>query len=74
MKGIVEEGEFSLFFFGGQYSHTILKTPKAEDFRVQEEHGGILRAVAPGDALLSQARETIEAVFPTRRFMQELIL
>src|SRR4029077_3073072 len=26
-------------------SHTILKTPKAHDFRVQEEHGGIIRAV-----------------------------
>src|SRR5690349_3998263 len=37
MRGIVEEGEFSLFYFNGDYSHTILKTPRVGDFRVQEE-------------------------------------
>ena len=35
---VLEEGEYSLFYFGGDYSHAILKTPKAGDFRVQEEH------------------------------------
>ena len=28
MRGIVDEGEFSLFYFRGDYSHAILKTPK----------------------------------------------
>ncbi|NCF68110.1 MAG: hypothetical protein GWP61_19260, partial [Chloroflexi bacterium] len=39
VPGIVEEGEFSLFFFNGEFSHAIIKSPKVEDFRVQEEHG-----------------------------------
>ena len=39
------EGEFSLCYFNGKLSHTILKTPKVHDFRVQEEHGGVIRAV-----------------------------
>jgi hypothetical protein len=52
MKQIVEEGEFSLFYFGGTYSHAILKTPKQGDFRVQEEHGGFIKAVQPDAALL----------------------
>ena len=47
MRGIVEEGEFSLFYFNGEYSHAILKTPKAGDFRVQEEHGGIIQPAEP---------------------------
>lgn len=47
LPAVVEEGEYSLFFFSGQYSHTVLKTPARGDFRVQEEHGGQLRAVAP---------------------------
>src|SRR5262249_12250351 len=33
-------GEWSLMFFGGKYSHAVLKQPKAGDFRVQEEYGG----------------------------------
>jgi glutathione synthase/RimK-type ligase-like ATP-grasp enzyme len=47
---IVTEGEYSLIYFHGEYSHAILKSPKRGDFRVQEEHGGhITAAVAtPG--------------------------
>jgi hypothetical protein len=42
LNAVVDEGEYSLFYFAGQYSHSILKQPKAGDFRVQEEHGGRL--------------------------------
>jgi glutathione synthase/RimK-type ligase-like ATP-grasp enzyme len=45
MKNIIREGEYSLFYFDGKYSHTILKTPKEDDFRVQEEHGGRLKLI-----------------------------
>ncbi len=45
MQNIVDEGEYSLFYFGGAYSHAILKTPKSGDFRVQEEHGGVIKSV-----------------------------
>ena len=55
---VTTEGEFSLFYFDGAYSHAILKTPKAGDFRVQEEHGGVVRPIAVGDGL----RRTAEAV------------
>jgi glutathione synthase/RimK-type ligase-like ATP-grasp enzyme len=64
MEGIIQEGEFSVFFFGDQYSHTILKTPKAEDFRVQEEHGGTLRLIQPETALLIHAQKAFEAIWP----------
>ncbi|RMH71201.1 MAG: hypothetical protein D6675_07270 [Gemmatimonadetes bacterium] len=61
---ILHEGEFSLFFFGGEYSHTILKTPKPNDFRVQEEHGGRLRTIDPEDKLLQRATETLAQIPP----------
>lgn len=64
MPGIVEEGEFSVFFFGDTYSHTILKTPKAKDFRVQEEHGGRLKTVNPEEALLDVSRKTLNKIYP----------
>lgn len=59
VPAVTREGEFSLFYFNNAYSHAVLKTPKVDDFRVQEEHGGRIRAVQPeaelraaGDAVL----------------------
>ena len=40
MQGILTEGEFSLFFFAGKFSHAIVKRPASGDFRVQEQFGG----------------------------------
>lgn len=65
MRGIVEEGEFSLFYFNGKYSHTILKTPKAGDFRVQEEHGGLIQAAKPEADLLATGEKIVQYISPT---------
>lgn len=65
MKSIVEEGEFSLLFFNGQYSHTNLKRPKTNDFRVQAEHGGIFKKVEPDNELLKCAENIIGKINPT---------
>ncbi|MGJ8678805.1 ATP-grasp domain-containing protein [Paraglaciecola sp.] len=62
LKSIVEEGEYSLFYFSGEYSHTILKQPKAGDFRVQEEHGGQLLTVEPDEKMLTAARHSLAAL------------
>lgn len=35
-------GEVSHIIFGGSYSHSILKRPRAGDYRVQDDHGGRL--------------------------------
>lgn len=40
MPGILTEGEYSLFFFDGRFSHAIVKRPASGDFRVQEQFGG----------------------------------
>lgn len=47
MKNIIDEGEYSLFFFNGEFSHCVLKKPKEKDFRVQEEHGGKFKSIIP---------------------------
>lgn len=62
MESVTKEGEFSLFYFNGTLSHTILKTPKNNDFRVQEEHGGRLTSVEPEAELLLQAEKTLSAI------------
>ena len=40
MASIAAEGEYSLMLFAGQFSHAIVKRPKAGDFRVQPHLGG----------------------------------
>lgn len=64
IENIQKEGEFSLFFFNGEYSHAIRKTPKAGDFRVQEEHGADISPVRPADALLQTARTLFARIEP----------
>ncbi|MEZ5422091.1 MAG: hypothetical protein R2682_03225 [Pyrinomonadaceae bacterium] len=59
---IVNEGEYSLFYFDGEYSHAILKEPKQHDFRVQEEHGGIPTPVEATDAMKDAASQALGAV------------
>jgi len=51
IPSVLDPGEYSLFYFLGRFSHAIVKRPKPGDFRVQEEHGGILEAVTPDDTL-----------------------
>jgi len=55
-------GEWSLFFFGGRYSHAVLKRPKSGDFRVQEEYGGSSESAVPSAALLEQAARILELI------------
>src|SRR5687767_8531769 len=61
-RGIVEEGEFSMVYLNGAHSHSILKTPKRGDFRVQEEHGSEIRLVTPDPVLLAAGDAAIAAV------------
>ena len=62
LTGIVEEGEYSLFYFAGHYSHSILKQPHSGDFRVQEEHGGQLKSIQPCEDMLTTARHCLAAL------------
>jgi len=62
LQSIVDEGEYSLFFFGGKYSHCVRKEPKPGDFRVQEEHGGQIRAEVASADLIAAGQRVLEAV------------
>lgn len=64
VDAIQTSGEYSLFFFNGEYSHAIIKTPKAGDFRVQEEHGADIESVLPPETLLETARSVFAQIDP----------
>ena len=66
LQGFVEEllgdGEWSLTFLGGSYSHAVRKRARSGDFRVQEEHGGTVEVVEPPMELLEEAARVLAAV------------
>jgi hypothetical protein len=62
LPGVVTEGEYSLFFFAGQFSHAVLKTPRPSDFRVQEEHGGRIRSISPACELMAAGEGAMAAI------------
>ncbi|WP_168453904.1 ATP-grasp domain-containing protein [Sphingopyxis microcysteis] len=61
MPGILTDGEFSLFFFGGKFSHAIVKRPAAGDFRVQEQFGGRETGWEANDAARALAAAALAA-------------
>jgi len=59
---IEREGEWSLLFFDGRYSHAVLKRPRSGDFRVQREHGGTLQPAEPSRAVVEAAERALRGV------------
>ena len=59
---IERDGEWSLVFVAGSYSHAVLKRPRTGDFRVQQEHGGTLDAVDPAASVIAAAARAVSAI------------
>ncbi len=58
---VLQRGESSLIYFGGQFSHAIRKIPADGDYRVQEHHGGSVVPHEPTDAEFAVAAATLAA-------------
>jgi glutathione synthase/RimK-type ligase-like ATP-grasp enzyme len=66
LPAIEREGEISLIYFAGGFSHAIRKRPQPGDFRVQPEYAGIITPHDPAaderaaaDAILAAVEETL---------------
>ncbi|WP_266204281.1 ATP-grasp domain-containing protein [Pontibacter kalidii] len=57
---IQTKGEWSFLFFNGTHSHTVLKTAKAGDFRVQHFFGGTIHTPEPPAQLLEAAHNLVD--------------
>src|SRR5690606_22142013 len=60
MPAIQSEGEWSLLFYGGQFSHAVLKTPKSGDFRSQPDYNAHLRSLTVPPEALELAHEALD--------------
>ena len=56
----IYEGEVSLIYFGGRFSHAVRKVPAAGELRVQSEHGGRVEHFQAPDALIEIGQCAIE--------------
>ncbi|WP_292047454.1 MULTISPECIES: ATP-grasp domain-containing protein [unclassified Brevundimonas] len=62
LKSIETEGETSLLFFGGRFSHAVNKRPVPGDFRIQMQFGGLYATVTPDDAAMALAQQVLAAI------------
>ena len=53
---LADEGEWSLLFFDGVFSHAVVKRAAAGEFRVQREFGGTFETVTPSATVRCRAR------------------
>jgi glutathione synthase/RimK-type ligase-like ATP-grasp enzyme len=65
MESIASEGEWSVIFLGGVFSHAVLKKPKPGDFRVQNDFGGTEQLADPPAHVLASATRALQTVATT---------
>jgi glutathione synthase/RimK-type ligase-like ATP-grasp enzyme len=58
---IQTEGEISLLYFNGVFSHAVVKKPIANEFRIQSQFGGVYTSYLPDNQLLTTAENIIKA-------------
>lgn len=61
IPAVQQEGELSLFYFGGARGHAVRKVAAAGDFRVQREYGGAFTAALPTAAEIELAETALAA-------------
>ena len=62
MPTIESEGETSLLYFGGRFSHAVNKRPVPGEFRIQEEFGGRYSPLSPPAGAVALAEQVLAAV------------
>lgn len=62
LKGLETDGEVSLLFFGGRFSHAVRKIPASGDFRSQPDFGGAVSPVTPSEDAMAAARRVLEII------------
>ncbi|WP_297507038.1 transporter [uncultured Caulobacter sp.] len=61
LPAVGDEGELSLFYFDGRFSHAVTKVAQPGDFRVQPRFGGKVTEIAPEPEALRAAEMVLEA-------------
>ena len=60
LKNITLNGEISLIMIGGEYTHAVKKMAKKGDFRVQDDHGGIVEKYDSNNTEIEFAKNVLK--------------
>ena len=60
----ISNGEYAVVFFGGEFSHALLRSPVDDDFRVNSQYGGTTTLVKDIDPALLRFAASVEASLP----------
>ena len=61
MREVIEEGEWSLIFIAGRFSHAAIKRPRSGDFRVQHIFGGEYAPASAPAPIIADAERVVAA-------------
>jgi len=62
LPNVLEEGEYSFLYFGGQFSHGLVKRPKSGDYRIQSQFGGTEETYMPTSEERATARSILDSL------------
>jgi len=62
LPAIASEGEMSLIFIDGEFSHALIKRAAQGDYRIQSLYGGTEEAISPEAKDIAAAKSVLEAV------------
>jgi len=62
LSSIQSFGEWSLIFFGGEYSHAVRKIPPSGGWLVQDELGGSVKTETPPDEVIQAGNKVISKI------------
>ena len=62
LPSVIEEGEYSFLYFGGSFSHALIKRPKKGGYRIQSLYGGTEETYTPSKQERVSARSVLNAL------------
>ncbi|WP_240006275.1 ATP-grasp domain-containing protein [Pseudaquidulcibacter saccharophilus] len=61
---VAEIGELSMLFFGNEFSHALMKTPKAGDYRSQTKYGAVETNITPPPEAMEAGKKILQSYDP----------
>lgn len=61
----IEHGEYSLIFFDGDHSHSILKKPASGEYKIHKKYGGKHCETKAPEHAIASAKNLIDSLHPT---------
>ncbi|MEM6999144.1 MAG: hypothetical protein AAF529_00060 [Pseudomonadota bacterium] len=58
----IAQGEISMAFFAGQFSHAVLKIPAAGEFRINSQYQGHIQPYSPSEDLIKQGADVLSTL------------